>query len=154
MAIDLWLLRHGHAEPHGSRPDDERALTASGREQALAAGRAFAALGVEFAAVFTSPKLRARETAVLACEGLELEPVVDEALAVGAELADARVLLDAAGGRILLVGHDPYLSQLVHDVTGARVRMPKGGVAGMRLGAPPGELAVLLRPKELELLAR
>ena len=64
------------------------------------------------------------------------------------------MLLRAAdGGRILLVGHDPYLSQLVHDVTGARIRMAKGGLVGLRLGASPGELAVLLRAKEVALLA-
>jgi len=154
MAIDVWLLRHGDAEPHGSRTDAERTLTESGRHQSRAAGRALVALGVEFSAIYASPKVRAWETALLACEALGGAPIEHRPLAGSLARSDAKVLLRAAdGGRILLVGHDPYLSQLVHDVTGARIRMAKGGLVGLRLGASPGELAVLLRAKEVALLA-
>ena len=59
MARQLWLLRHGDAEPHATRPDAERHLTERGIEQAKAAGKALAALGVEPEVVLTSPKLRA-----------------------------------------------------------------------------------------------
>lgn len=148
--VDLWLLRHGEAEPHGSRPDSERELTGRGREQSLAAGQALAALGISFGVVYASPKVRAWDTAALACEALGGEPTLHNPLAHGVDLADARVL--ASAGRVLLVGHDPYLSQLVHDASGARVRMSKGGVAGIRISSP-GELAVLLRPRELAVIA-
>lgn len=146
MAIDLWLLRHGEAEPHGLKPDAERELTDLGREQSLAAGSALAALRVRFDVVYASPKIRAWDTAALACEALGIEPTLHEPLAYGVEAREARALV--AGGRVLLVGHDPYLSQIVYDATGARVRMAKGGVAGIR-SAPPGVLALLLRPAEL-----
>ena len=63
MAQQLWLLRHGEAEPHDARPDDERELTDRGRAQARAAGAALAALKVEVHLAFTSPKVRARDTA-------------------------------------------------------------------------------------------
>lgn len=150
MAVELWLLRHGEAEPHGSRPDADRALTARGEQQSRAAGAALAALGISFDVVYASPKVRAWDTAVCACEALGGKPVLHEPLAHGVELAEAKAL--AAAGRVLLVGHDPYLSQLVHDAAGARVRMAKGGVAGLRLNTP-GELAVLLRPRELAAIA-
>ncbi len=150
MAIDLWLLRHGQAEPHGLKPDAERELTADGREQSLAAGRALAALGIDFDVVYASPKVRAWDTAALACEALAIEPTLHESLAYGVEAREARALV--AGGRVLLVGHDPYLSQIVFDATGARVQMAKGGVAGIR-SPSPGELAVLLRPAELRRIA-
>ena len=65
MAPQLWLLRHGEAVPHDSKPDAERELTPRGRRQSEAAGIALAALNVEFAACYTSPKVRARETAEL-----------------------------------------------------------------------------------------
>lgn len=155
MAIDVWLLRHGDAEPHGSRSDAERRLTDSGEQQSRAAGQALARLGMDFAAVYTSPKVRASDTARLACEALGGKPVEHRPLSGSLEPSDVKVLLRAAdGGRILLVGHDPYLSQLIHDVSGARVRMAKGGLAGLRVAASPGELAVLLRAKEVALLAR
>ena len=147
----MWLLRHGEAEPHGARPDDERALTERGREQSRAAGRALAAAEVLFHTVYTSPKVRARDTAALACGALGCEPVVHEPLRAGFTVDDLpELVLGGEDERILLVGHEPDLSQLVYDLTGARIDMKKGGVAGIRMeGARRGELIVLLRPREL-----
>ena len=68
----LWLLRHGEAVPHESKPDFDRELTARGERQAVAAGEALARLGLELAACYTSPLVRARATAVLACEQLNV----------------------------------------------------------------------------------
>ena len=156
MACQLWLLRHGEAEPHGTRPDAERELSARGEEQSTTAGRALAALGQSFAHVFTSPKVRARDTARLAAPPLGLEPVEHPPLATGFDRADVLELLHAFGAdeRLLLVGHEPDFSQLVHDLTGARVDFKKGGVAGLRMGGTRGgELIVLLRPRELEVVA-
>lgn len=152
MAQQLWLLRHGEAEPHGTRPDFDRALTARGAEQSRAAGRALRALGLTFELVVTSPRVRALDTARLACEALGGEPVVDERLSLGFDLAAALELAAATGpeARVLLVGHNPDFEQVVGDLTGGRVAMKKGGVAGVRLlGAGRGEQLVLLRPREL-----
>jgi phosphohistidine phosphatase len=146
MAAQLWLLRHGEAEPDAAA-DDSRGLTARGEEQARAAGRALAALDVAFHAVYSSPKARALRTAQLACEALAAEPVVHAALRAGFDARDARELLSAgADERVLVVGHNPDLAQVVHDLTGARVDFKKGGVAGVR----QHELIVLLGPRELE----
>jgi phosphohistidine phosphatase len=155
MAQQLWLLRHGDAEPHDARPDPERRLTPKGEQQAVAAGRALKALGVEFAAALTSPRVRAADTARLACEPLGIDPVVDEALSEGYDADDARALMAGqdADARILIVGHEPDFSQVVHDLTGARIDLKKGGVAAVRLDGSSAELFDLLRPRELESLA-
>ena len=59
-----------------------------------------------------------------------------------------------ADGRLLLVGHEPDLSGVVGDLTGARPDLKKGGLAVVRLeSAAGGELVVLLRPRELALIA-
>lgn len=146
MAAQLWLLRHGEAESHGS-DDGSRDLTPRGEEQARVAGRALAALGLVFHAVYTSPKVRAQRTAELACEALGVEPLVHEPLRAGFDAADARELLHAGADQlVLVVGHNPDLAQVVHDMTGARVDFKKGGVAGVR----EYELIALLRPRELE----
>ena len=142
----IWLLRHGEAAD-GS-PDAERPLTEKGERQSRAAGAALKALGVELAVCLTSPKVRAYETARLACEPLGAEPAHEPALAGGP--FDAEQL--AAGledGDVLLVGHDPDFSMAVHSLTGAQVRMKKGGLAGV----DKGELKVLLRPHELAAIA-
>jgi phosphohistidine phosphatase len=149
MARQLWLLRHGEAEPHDSRSDDERRLTPRGEDQARAAGRALAAMDVVFQAVYTSPKVRARDTAKLACEALGTEPLEHAPLREGFSADDARELLHA-DARILVVGHEPDFSQVVHDLTGARIDLKKGGVAGVRMDGARGELIALLRPRELD----
>lgn len=146
MAAQLWLLRHGEAEPHAA-DDASRDLTERGEQQAQAAGRALAALDLMIHAVYTSPKVRARRTAELACQALGIEPVVHEPLRDGFGLDDARELLLAGSDqRILVVGHNPDLAQVVHDMTGARIDFKKGAVAGVR----DRELVALLRPRELE----
>jgi phosphohistidine phosphatase len=148
----LWLLRHGDAEPHGARPDFDRRLTKRGERQSRAAGRAFARLGVEFEHVFASPRLRALATAQLVCKELHLEPEVHEPLAGGFDERDAAELVAGAGAgaSLLLVGHEPDLSALVAAMTGARIEMKKGGIAAIR----DGQLVELLRPSEIELVAR
>ena len=140
----IWLLRHGDAAD-GS-PDAERPLTEKGERQSRNAGRALKALGVELEACFASPKLRACDTARLACSELGVEVTLEEALQGGP--FDANEL--AAGlDQVLLVGHDPDFSMAVHSLTGAQVRMKKGGLAGVA----KGELIVLLRPHELDAIA-
>src|SRR3954447_19397479 len=97
MAPQLWMLRHGDAVPHESKPDDQRELTPRGRRQADAAGAALAAMGGEVRACYTSPKVRARETAALACARLNIEPILEASLADGFSRVDALALLDAHG---------------------------------------------------------
>ena len=65
----LYLLRHEDAEP--SEGDDAaRRLTPKGERQSGAAGRALAAMGAEIDACLISPKVRAADTARLACEAM------------------------------------------------------------------------------------
>jgi phosphohistidine phosphatase len=141
----IWLLRHGEAED-GS-PDAERPLTEKGERQSRAAGRALERLGVTIDACLSSPKVRCADTAKLACEVLGADVQLEPKLAGGPFEADA--LAAGLGENVLLVGHDPDFSMAVHTLTGAQVRMKKGGLAGIERG----ELKVLLRPAELEALA-
>ena len=137
----LWLLRHGDAA-EGS-PDAERPLTEKGQKQARAAGHALATLGVQMDACLTSPKVRAAETARLACEPLGIDPQHEPKLSGGP--FDAEALAAGLGDNVLLVGHDPDFSMAVHALTGAQVRMKKGGLAAVE----KGEIKVLLRPGDL-----
>ena len=140
----IWLLRHGDAED-GS-PDAARRLTDEGEEQARTTGRALARLGVQLDACVTSPKVRARDTARLACEQLGVDVAEDDRLEGGP--FDVGEVTAGLGDELLLVGHDPDFSMAVHRETGAQVRMPKGGIAAI----DRGELKVLLRPHELRVL--
>jgi phosphohistidine phosphatase len=141
----LWLLRH--AEAADGLPDDERPLTDRGVRQAESVGRSLARLGAQIDVCLTSPKLRAVQTAELACEPLGVTPTIEPALA--GEPFDVHELIMGRGEDILLVGHDPSFSLIVHDLTGAQARLRKGGLAGIA----KGELVVLLRPAELTAIA-
>jgi phosphohistidine phosphatase len=140
----LWLLRH--AEAADGLPDDERPLTERGVRQAESAGRALARLGTSIDACLSSPKLRAVQTAQLACDQLGVTVTVEPALA--GEPFDVHALT-AGLGDVLLVGHDPSFSLTLHDLTGTQARMRKGGLAAVA----KGELVVLLRPNELLAIA-
>ena len=142
----IWLLRHGDAAD-GS-PDGERPLTEKGERQSRAAGGALRAMGVEIDACLSSPKVRAADTARLACEQLDGVKVELES-ALGGGPFDPEALAAPYGEEVLLVGHDPDFSMAVHKLTGAQVRMKKGGLAAIN----KGELVALLRPDELTLLA-
>lgn len=155
MAIEVWLLRHGEAVPHGSRPDSDRELTPRGERQARAAGRGLARLALEFDACYTSPKVRARETARLACEELGVNFELVSSLSAGFDAADCRELLHRHddGAQVLLVGHEPDFSRLIGEMTGGRVALDKGGAAAIAAEGSRGELLALLGARELESIA-
>ncbi len=140
----LWLLRH--AEADDGAPDDQRPLTDKGIAQAEAAGRALLRLGESIDICLTSPKLRALQTAERVCEHIGVPVRVEPALA--GEPVDVHRLTTGLGD-VLLIGHDPSFSRLLHDLTGAQARMKKGGLAAVN----KGELVVLLRPGELAAIA-
>lgn len=122
------------------------------------AGLALARLGLGFEAVLYSPKVRARQTAELAAETWDEQDrarlAVLGALAGGFDAAQAieemRILGD--DGRLLLVGHEPDLSTVVAQLTGANIDMKKGGLAVLRLDGGRGQLLALMRPRELALI--
>src|SRR3954467_3055380 len=121
----IWLLRHGEAAD-GS-PDAERPLTEKGGQQARAVGEGRNAMGWDLDACLSSPKVRAADTARLACEPLGVDVQLEPKLAGGP--FDAGELAAGLGDHVMLVGHDPDFSMAVHTLTGAQVRMKKGGLA-------------------------
>jgi phosphohistidine phosphatase len=146
MQIVIYLLRHGDAE-RGDGEDAARRLTAEGERQSLAAGRALAALGVALDACLTSPKVRAADTARLACEALAVEPEVAGELAAGGFDALA---LSAGRGSVVLVGHNPDFKDEIARLSGAKAKIRKGGLAILE---DDGTLLALLRPEDLAAIA-
>ena len=142
----LWLLRHGEAAD-GS-PDADRPLTDEGQAQSRAAGAALRALGVNIDACLTSPKLRAADTAKLACAELDgVAPQAEPRLAGGP--FDGNALAEGLGDDVMLVGHDPGLL----DGDPQPHRSPGADEEGGLAGVDRGELKVLLRPRELAAIA-
>jgi phosphohistidine phosphatase len=141
----IYLLRHGVAE-RGDGGDAARRLTPEGERQSEAAGKALAALGISIDVCLTSPKVRALDTARLACRPLGIEPEV------AAELSDGdfdSLALAAGRGEVMLVGHNPGFPNEIARLTGARAKIHKGGLAVV----DGGTLFALLRPNELAAIA-
>jgi phosphohistidine phosphatase len=141
----IYFLRHGDAE-HETTDDAARQLTPKGERQAEAAGRALATLGAGIDVCLTSPKVRAEQTATIACQHLDVAVEIAEELRGGP--FDALALTEGRGD-VLLVGHEPDFSNAVADLTGARVKLRKGGIATVDENLLHG----LLRPKELRSIA-
>lgn len=141
----IYLLRHGDAEEDVG-DDAARRLTPKGERQSRAAGKALAALAAAPNACLASPKVRATDTAKLACEALELEPEITEELRGGSFDSTA---LAAGRSDVLLVGHEPDFSSEVARLTGANVKLRKGGLAVI----DGSTLVALLRPKDLAAIA-
>lgn len=141
----IYLLRHGDAED-GNGDDAVRRLTAKGERQAEATGRALKALGAEIDACLASPKVRAADTARIACRSLGIEPEVVEELRGG---PFDSLALAAGRGNALLVGHEPDCSGEVGRLTGANVKLRKGGLAII----DGSTLVALLRPSDLAAIA-
>jgi len=141
----IYLLRHGAAE-RGDGDDAARRLTEEGERQSVAAGRAMAALGLEVDACLTSPKVRAAETARLACEAFGIEPEVQQELAGSGYDTTA---VATGRGNVMLVGHNPDFTTEVSRLTGAHAKLRKGGLAII----DGSVLVALLRPEDLAAVA-
>ena len=138
----IYLPRHGDAEPDHGHGDAARRLTEKGEAQATAAGLAMARLEIKVDTCLTSPRVRAFDTATLACRplGIPVE-VVD---AIGYDDYDS-LELAAGRGDTLIVGHEPDMSMEVARLTGANIKLKKGGLAVIKGSL----LLALLRPAEL-----
>jgi phosphohistidine phosphatase len=142
----IYLLRHGDAEPDQGLGDAARRLTPKGEAQSVAAGLAMARLGMNVDTCLASPRVRAFDTATLACRALGVPvEVVD---AIGYDDYDS-LELAAGRGDTLLVGHEPDMSMEVARLTGANIKMKKGGLAILDRNT----LKALLRPQDLAAIA-
>ncbi|PJL60849.1 SixA phosphatase family protein [Stenotrophomonas maltophilia] len=140
---ELILLRHAHAEPAVSgQADLDRPLSPVGLAEAEAAGKWLKENNLLPDCVLCSPSRRTRETleAVMTAIGYvekRLEDHIYEATpGTLAALVDERRDLD----RVLIVGHNPGLEQLVALMT--------DGTSSDYRGMPPGGVAVLGFPRE------
>ena len=119
----LVLVRHAEAAP--GEPDELRALTPTGQQQARDLGERLRAEGIEPDAVLTSPLLRARETARTLGFG---EPSALDELAPGTTAADVRLAIADRGDTVVVVGHQPDCSLITAALGGgAKPPFPPAG---------------------------
>ncbi len=150
--MKVYFLRHGEADwPGWDRPDDERPLTKKGRKEIKRIAEFLADHEIAPSLILSSPLPRARETAEIAADELDMQVTEESALAPGFNPDKLADLLRRYGGQdILLVGHEPGLSEGIAALTGGNVKLSKAGLARADLDDPAqlrGQLIWLLSPK-------
>lgn len=131
----LLVFRHGIAEKQATDGTDaSRVLTSEGVERARAAARGLHRIAAQLDVVLTSPKMRALQTANEAGAAFKCAVEVLEALSGGPPDATLRALAARSERAVMIVGHEPMLSELVEQVcTGDRrlgfVDLRKAGCA-------------------------
>jgi phosphohistidine phosphatase len=154
----LYFLRH--AEAHPGADDDARELTKRGEEQSREIGRFLRQVGVEFGAAYSSPLVRARQTAEIVLEttnaDTDIELEITEALCNETTQAVFNRWLGQLPDKkhILLVGHAPSMPARVQRLLGIEnneaLPMPKAGLACIKPDNPrQGTLKFFVSPKIL-----
>ena len=151
----IYLLRHGKTEV-GSGSDAQRQLTPAGVARMQTAARVMARLNIRPARIYSSPRVRARQTADMVAAALDSKVEVRAALDYGFSAADLPALLASLppGSDLLCVGHNPYLPMVIHELCGAFVTMKPGGLARLKLDsdARSGYLEWLIAPRVFDAL--
>lgn len=162
---ELYLVRHAIAAERGEDwPDDgKRPLTERGISRFKEGVGGLKGLDAAIDEIFTSPLVRAKQTADLLAAGIEGRPTVKLLDALASGHAPAVVMAQLAKAakrrRIALVGHEPDLGELAAYLIGARRPLPfrKGGMCRIDVGGltskPTGALVWFVTPKVLRKLA-
>ena len=159
MSMTLYLIRHAQADEHGPKyPDDSRrSLIAEGRRQAKALAKALGRLEIAFDRLFSSPYIRALETAeplAKRCRTQKVDVLSDLATSRYPQLitqlgdnlgkhepvdkdVDNTKRIPSDELRVALVGHEPYLSELTSylltgDVGAVNLKFKKAMVVQLR----------------------
>lgn len=166
--MNLYVLRHGIAaelKPHKFARDAERPLTPKGKRKLWEAAEAMESMEITLDLMVSSPYLRARQTAEIIAEAFNgrKEVVLTEHLTPGGNPKALIAWLNdlkPAPGNVLLVGHEPYLSELISLlVSGGAdcgIELKKGGLCKLSAEAlKAGRCAVmewLATPKQMGLM--
>jgi phosphohistidine phosphatase len=152
--MKLYLVRHAEAiERSGTTPDADRYLTPKGRTVFRKIVRGARKAGIAPGVIFTSPLLRAVQTAEILAERLKHEgPVlVVRELSPGFDHRGLRTLLHGTEDieEAAFVGHEPDLGDLAATLLGLPGGFPmrKGAVLALEVdaGAPKGAATFLWR---------
>jgi phosphohistidine phosphatase len=167
--MNLFILRHGLATEPGSAgfaKDADRPLTPKGERKLWKIAEAMEQLEIALDVIVSSPYVRARQTAEIVADALDLRKKLElcEHLTPGGSAKKLIAFINdhqPLPENVLLVGHEPYLSELISLLisgnTEVAVDMKKGGLCKLTLDVlENGRCAMLewlLTPKQLCLMA-
>ncbi len=157
--MKLYLVRHAEAEDASDSVSDEnRQLTAAGISRTQTAAHVMQRLGLKPQHIYSSPRARAAQTAEIIGKALKVPVKIHEAVDFTFDIQAVETLgsgLDDSA-ELMFVGHDPSMSKVVSDLTGANVVMKKGSLARIdvvTIASPlRGRLVWLIAPKVFDAL--
>lgn len=159
--MQLFVIRHAVAhDPEPGGDDAARELTPAGRDKAIRAFRGLRALAIRFDRVLSSPWKRAIQTARLLAPLNHGELVTTELL-THKPSADLLGMINGSGDTIAVVGHEPWLGELVAWLAfgdakhGDALTIKKCGVLWLEGTPVPGGMQVRasIPPKLLRTIA-
>ena len=170
--MDLFILRHGEAGKRLSSEtsDSARPLTVTGKRDVTDIAKSLKDFGVKLNLIITSPLKRAHQTASLVAVTFSTKNKIEDWAELKPE-GNRRELYHKLSQQfkqdlsILIVGHEPYLSTLISEVTSvtddasSRIILKKAGLAKMRITSHSaqiihGELEWLLTPKLMKNISK
>jgi phosphohistidine phosphatase len=133
VMLRLYFFRHGVAQPRDTPEimDHQRRLTEIGAQRVWRAARALKLLGVKPSRLYSSPLMRARQTADILGQVLGVAVQVRTEVGPGFNAAAAAALIRDMGrdDEAIFVGPEPDFSQTICELTGALIELKKGGMA-------------------------
>ena len=161
--MELYLLRHGLAVPRDTRDyprDADRPLTPAGIKKTRQIAKGMKKLGLTWDRILSSPYLRTKQTAEIVASIYKKTPVaIIPALMPEAKPGALGALLHTKKSkRLLLVGHEPFLSQFISLLLTGReqavsLALKKGGLCVLTTkplrSSSRAELQGLLTPRQL-----
>lgn len=138
----IVLLRHGIAEdPTPDKKDEDRGLTAEGHARMKQIARGLERALPKAQAIYSSPLLRAVQTALWVSKAYRSRANVNtvDALSPSATPKQFLALVKSIKERrAVIVGHEPVLTQGLRALVGVEgIELKKGGCFGVRL-SPDG----------------
>jgi len=154
--MKLYFVRHGEASQI-AESDALRPLTPKGAARIERAAQVLKGLQCNPDPIFSSPRLRARQTAEIMAVALGKQVEIREECNFDFSLTKVDKLTTGLddGAEVMFVGHNPSMSAVVQALTGAAVQLKPGAVACARSDQPiiPGALLRwLITPRLFDLL--
>ncbi len=140
--MNLYIIRHAIAVEEGTpeyEDDSQRPLTDKGKKKMRQIAKGLHALGVDFDLILSSPYVRAKETAEILADVFKMKNNIafsENLIPMGdPDLLIAEINEKYSVDSIALVGHEPYLTNLIglliSENAGADITLKKGGVCSL-----------------------
>ncbi len=157
----LYIMRHGKAEDNSDKPDYKRKLISKGIKRNDKIGQMLIARKAHFDAIICSNATRTVETAEMMAELfgfplIEIQKVKELYLAPVNVMLDTFYSVDNSYSNILVVGHNPGVSELLTSLSGQMIDwLPTSALIAIEfdtdkweeISRAPAKIAFSLSPK-------